>query len=302
MRILLFGGNGQLGKSIIEKIKDKNELIIYTNLKNDVNFCDFYEKENIINIIKKINPKIVINAVAYTDVERCEIYRDKARKINEVAVKILADTCRKIGTTLIHFSTDYVFDGNKKGNYTEEDLTNPINFYGISKRNGENNIINSGCNFMIIRLSWLYSFFNKKNFVMKIIDMIKEGLEIKITNNEVGSITSTDFVASKIQKILDFIKEEKKEIKEVFHLCAANPTNRFNIVQSIINSVVKDDNKKKLAIKNLHLIIENKNYNLAERPKNSKMSTIKFSKYFNEEILSWENDFNNFINKNNIDA
>ena len=219
MKILLIGGNGQLGQAISNKLDKKFDLKILTNSKNDQNYCDISNKKSIINIFEKFLPEVVINAAAFTDVDRCEIYRSKANQVNNLSLEEIASQCLKKNSILIHFSTDYVYDGNTKFFNSETDITNPINYYGTTKLNGEKKIIRSNCKFIILRLSWVYSSYKKNNFVLKIIEKLKRKDNITITNNEIGSITSTDFIAKKIEKILFFLKDKNVSIKEIFNLC-----------------------------------------------------------------------------------
>ena len=302
MKILLIGGNGQLGQAISNKLDKKFDLKILTNSKNDQNYCDISNKKSIINIFEKFLPEVVINAAAFTDVDRCEIYRSKANQVNNLSLEEIASQCLKKNSILIHFSTDYVYDGNTKFFNSETDITNPINYYGTTKLNGEKKIIRSNCKFIILRLSWVYSSYKKNNFVLKIIEKLKRKDNITITNNEIGSITSTDFIAKKIEKILFFLKDKNVSIKEIFNLCPSLPSNRVEIVNTLINRLIKDNKKNHLMKGKAYNSKNVNNPYLAKRPINSKMNTSKFSSYFNEQIESWEEDLENFIITNNINV
>ena len=302
MKILLIGGNGQLGQAISNKLDKKFDLKISTNSKNDQNYCDISNKKSIINIFEKFLPEVVINAAAFTDVDRCEIYRSKANQVNNLSLEEIASQCLKKNSILIHFSTDYVYDGNTKFFNSETDITNPINYYDTTKLNGEKKIIRSNCKFIILRLSWVYSSYKKNNFVLKIIEKLKRKDNITITNNEIGSITSTDFIAKKIEKILFFLKDKNVSIKEIFNLCPSLPSNRVEIVNTLINRLIKDNKKNHLMKGKAYNSKNVNNLYLAKRPINSKMNTSKFSSYFNEQIESWEEDLENFIITNNINV
>ena len=206
MKILLLGGKGQLGQTISKVLDKKFDLKILTNLKDDQNYCDISNKQSIIKIFEEFSPEVVINAAAFTDVERSEIYRDKANQVNNLSLEEISNQCLKKNSTLIHFSTDYVYGGKTKGFNSETDIAYPINYYGVTKLNGEKKIVRSNCKFIILRLSWVYSSCKKDNFVLKIIEKLKRKDNITITNNEIGSITSTHFIAKKIEKILFFFE------------------------------------------------------------------------------------------------
>ncbi len=302
MKILLIGGNGQLGQTISKVLDKKFDLKILTNLKDDQNYCDISNKKSIIKIFEEFSPEVVINAAAFTDVERSEIYRDKANQVNNLSLEEISNQCLKKNSTLIHFSTDYVYDGNTKGFNSETDIAGPINYYGVTKLNGEKKIIRSNCKFIILRLSWVYSYYKKNNFVLKIIEKLKRKDNITITNNEIGSITSTNFIAKKIEKILFFLKDNNISVKEIFNLCPSLPSNRLEIVYTLINRLIKDNEKNHLMKRKVYMTKNVNNSYLAKRPINSKMNTSKFSSYFNEKIESWEEDLEQFIIINNINV
>ena len=125
-----------------------------------------------IEIFNDFKPSICINTIAFTDVSKSEIFKDQPSLINNKAVNNLASACKKSKTKLVHFSTDYVFNGLKETPYIESDATNPLNFYGISKLRGEGSIRASGCEYLIIRTSWVFSEF-RKNFLKTILDLTK---------------------------------------------------------------------------------------------------------------------------------
>ncbi len=302
MKILLIGGNGQLGQAISKVLSEKFDLKIFTNSKDDHNYCNLSDKNSIAKAFEEYLPEVVINTAAFTDVERCEIYRAKADQINNLSLEEIAIQCLKKNSTLIHFSTDYVYDGGAKGFNSETDITNPINYYGVTKLNGEKKIVKSNCKFIILRLSWVYSNYKKNNFILKIIEKIKRKDNITITNNEIGSITSTNFIANKIEKILFFLKDNKISIKEIFNLCPSTPSNRVEIVCTLINKLIMDKKENNLMKKKVFKIKDVNSSYLATRPINSKMNTSKFSSFFNEKIESWEEDLEHFIKRYNINV
>lgn len=302
MKILLLGGKGQLGQTISKVLDKKFDLKILTNLKDDQNYCDISNKQSIIKIFEEFSPEVVINAAAFTDVERSEIYRDKANQVNNLSLEEISNQCLKKNSTLIHFSTDYVYGGKTKGFNSETDIAYPINYYGVTKLNGEKKIVRSNCKFIILRLSWVYSSYKKDNFVLKIIEKLKRKDNITITNNEIGSITSTHFIAKKIEKILFFLKDNNISIKEIFNLCPSLPSNRVEIVNTLINRLIKDNKKNHLMKGKVYKSKNVNNFYLAKRPINSKMNTSKFSSYFNEKLESWEEDLEHFIITNNINV
>ncbi|MBQ0768119.1 MAG: dTDP-4-dehydrorhamnose reductase [Bizionia sp.] len=193
VHILVTGANGQLGLTFKDAERPANETYVFV----DKEALDITNKIALQSFFAKHNFQYCINCAAYTNVEQAETNRDDAFLINADGVKYLAEVCGEFNTTLIHISTDYVFDGNKTSPYVESDSTEPINVYGASKLLGEDYLKETLANYFIIRTSWLYSKFGK-NFLKTIAKKIEEQADLKITTAEVGTPTScvdlADFV------------------------------------------------------------------------------------------------------------
>jgi dTDP-4-dehydrorhamnose reductase len=189
IKVLVTGANGQLGKTIDELYSKNNHGLDFTFVsKNEIDITD----ENALKSFFKSNHfDYCINCAAYTNVEQAEKTPDIAYRVNAEAVKYLAEACLETETTLIHISTDYVFDGEKQTAYTIDDLPNPINEYGKSKLQGEKYIQDILENYFIIRTSWLYSKKYGKNFYRTILDKAKTEKQLFITTDQVGCPTET---------------------------------------------------------------------------------------------------------------
>lgn len=230
MKILLTGSNGMLAKDLIEEFKSNNELILA-----DKYILDVTNKENIYNFIEKNKPDIVINASAYTAVDKAEDedQKDLVLKINSEGVLNLAECCAKNNIKFIHYSTDYVFDGKNKNGYIEEDLTNgPVNYYGYSKHLGEQGILKTsktypGFIYYIIRISWLYGS-GGKNFVNTMIFLSEIKDELNIINDQHGSPTYTVDVAKRTKYIL-----ENKLEKGIYHATNEGFTTWYEFTKEI---------------------------------------------------------------------
>ncbi|TYC15643.1 dTDP-4-dehydrorhamnose reductase [Bizionia gelidisalsuginis] len=196
--ILVTGGNGQLGSTFKDAKHKANEAFVFV----DKEALDITNKEDLQAFFAKHNFQYCINCAAYTNVEHAETDRETAFLINAEGAKYLAEVCRDFKTTLIHISTDYVFDGTKTSPYVETDSTAPINVYGASKLLGEQHVKETLSNHFIIRTSWLYSKFGK-NFLKTMARKMEEHAELKITTAEVGTPTScvdlADFVLHNIR-------------------------------------------------------------------------------------------------------
>jgi dTDP-4-dehydrorhamnose reductase len=212
--ILVTGSNGQLGNEfrlvVEEKEKDKINNYYFT----DVADLDITNKNDVSKFLVTNNIDIVVNCAAYTNVDKAEDDKEKADLINYIGPKYLAEVCRERNGFLIHISTDYVFDGTKNTPYTESDETKPLGVYGETKLKGENAIINSGCEYVIIRTSWLYSSFGK-NFLKTIQKLTSEKELIKVVFDQVGTPTNAHDLAEVIYLI---IQKNDTEIKnQIYH-------------------------------------------------------------------------------------
>lgn len=208
MKIALIGVDGQLGTDINIYFKSKGLKVTGLVGLKDIDVCDYRMSEN---ILKEIKPVLIINTAAFHDVDRCEDEVLSAFKVNVIGVKNLAVICREMNVPLMHFSTDYVFDGKKKEPYTESDYAGPISIYGISKLAGEQLMQYMLEKYYIVRLSGLYGLADcvgKKggNFVELMIKLAKKNKQIKVVNDQVLTPTSTRDVA---EKLFELIQTEK---------------------------------------------------------------------------------------------
>jgi len=196
MKILITGAYGMLGSDLRDVLKD-HELII-TGSK-DLNITD---QEKVIQFILEKSPQIVINAAAYTAVDNCESNYNDAYEVNSNGPKYLAIACNKLGIPLIHVSTDYVFEGNKKNPLVEEDKLGPKTVYGKTKLEGEKFIQDNTKKYFIIRTAWLYGI-HAKNFVKTMLNLSKNNKELKVVNDQIGSPTYSYDLAKAIAELLN---------------------------------------------------------------------------------------------------
>ncbi len=286
MKVCIIGSSGQLGYHLYEKFKKNSNYYFFSSkiLKPQFIKGSLTHVNQLILKLKKIKPSVIINCSAYTNVDRAEIEKKKAIILNSKSVKILSEFCYKNKVILIHFSTDYVYSGKGKNMWKENSLSKPINYYGISKFNGEKSIIKSNCKFIILRLSWLYGIYGKENFIIKIIKLAKIDKKITMVNDQFGSPTSTELVILVLKKILNKIKQNKFK-SGVFNLCPKQSVNRYELSKYILNNYF---NRKFLqSIKIYSTSTKNLNL-LALRPLNSRMNTNKIKKFLKVEIKNWK--------------
>ena len=196
MKILITGAYGMLGSDLRETLKD-HELLI-TGSKD----LDITDENKVMNYILEKSPEIVINAAAYTAVDNCETDYENAYSVNAIGPKNLAKACNKINIPLIHISTDYVFDGNKRTPLTEEDNLGPKTVYGKTKLEGEKLVQENAKKYFILRTAWLYGI-HGKNFVQTMLNLSKKNSELKVVNDQIGSPTYSKDLAIAISELLN---------------------------------------------------------------------------------------------------
>jgi dTDP-4-dehydrorhamnose reductase len=183
MRIVLFGKHGQLGGELFNSLKSLVQVYAY-----DWPDVDFLAPASIKRLIVTLHPDMVINAAAYTNVDKAESEAERARLINTEAPSLMAETCRTLGAAFVHYSTDYVFDGNKGTPYMEEDIPNPLNVYGRSKLEGEHAVLAAGGISLILRTAWVYGT-SKDSFVNKVLRWAHSQSEMRIVEDQVSNPT-----------------------------------------------------------------------------------------------------------------
>lgn len=198
MNILVTGSAGQLGHSLRDIAADSTNHYIFT----DVAELDITDKSAIIRMMESENIKLVINCAAYTNVDKAEDDFDTANLINNTAVRNLAEACKQFGATFIHVSTDYVFDGSSNIPYTEDMPLAPLGVYGVTKLHGEQAVLESGCDYIIIRTSWLYSEYGK-NFVKTMMMLTEERETLNVVFDQAGTPTYAGDLASAIYDIVE---------------------------------------------------------------------------------------------------
>ena len=277
--ILVTGSDGQLGNSI-RKISNQYDgyNFIFKN-KNQLDISCFNLVKKIINEFK-IN--IIINCAAYTNVEQAENRKELADLINHISVDNLANICSQENIQLIHISTDFVFDGLKDYPYNEKDIPNPINYYGLTKLNGEKKMMSYDLDkSIIIRTSWLYSEY-KNNFVSKILDKINHSKNINVVNDEIGSPTNSIDLAELILSVIPMLKNGKTEI---FHFSNLGFCSRYNFSNEI-NKIVNG----KSFINSVNILNSK-----VLRPKYSVLDSTKIINEFDIKIKSWEKSLSDHL-------
>jgi dTDP-4-dehydrorhamnose reductase len=270
--VLVTGASGQLGRCF-QKLAVREEDIDW--LFMDSSELDITSNRDLNNFFKSKKINYFINCAAYTNVEKAESDQEKAFQINAEAVKNLAEICKNNNTILVHFSTDYVFDGTSKSPYYETDYTNPINVYGASKLKGENYIRDILTNYFIFRTSWLYSEFGH-NFFNTILNKIEEKATLNITTSQTGTPTNANHLA---QLVLMLIKEKNTNFG-LYHFSNSGETTWYGFANEIL--------KVSGNLNNVQLNKDNSYKTTAERPDYSVLDKTKLLGVFKTPLESWE--------------
>ncbi|MDJ0036574.1 dTDP-4-dehydrorhamnose reductase [Pantoea allii] len=284
MNILLFGKNGQVGWELQRALSPLGDVIALD--RHSEAFCgDFENPEGIAETVRQIRPDVIVNATAYTAVDKAESDRELARQINATSVERLAQAAKDVNAWLVHFSTDYVFNGEGKRAWSEDDETAPVNFYGKTKLEGESAIIKALDNYMIFRTSWVYAA-RGKNFPKTMLKLAQEREKLSVIDDQFGAPTSAELIADcTAHCILHAIA--KPELAGVYHLVASGETNWYEYASKVIEYA----KNKGVAIKaqEIAAVPTSAFPTPANRPANSRLNTSKFSTAFNITLPYWEN-------------
>ena len=238
MRILLFGKNGQLGWELNRTLMCLGELVAL-----DYPEIDFEKPPNVIKVLNQIKPDLIVNAAAYTNVDEAEEEPDKARLINADTPGEIARWCKLHNAVLIHYSTDYVFDGTKGSPYTEEDEPNPLNVYGKTKLEGEIAVQQSGAPYLILRTAWVYSM-RGNNFVTKVLEWAKNSDVLRIVDDQISNPTwaralaeiTADVIAMGLEDIRSFFSSKGG----LYHCAGSGYCSRYDWANVIIATFLKN--------------------------------------------------------------
>ena len=282
MKILITGTNGQVGHALLRELS-YNELIDLTRQDFELTNLD-----QIRQVIDHYQPDIIINSAAYTKVDQAEDEPELVFQINRDAPKVMAEKAREYNIQLIHFSTDYVFDGKKKEAYVEDDPTHPLGVYGQSKLAGEEVIQEVGGLIYILRTSWVYSNIGD-NFFLTMKRLSKESNELRVVADQIGVPVSNQFIAEQIKKI---ILKLNKNNTGIYHLVPNGSCSWYDFAKVIIERMnPKFDLDQLIKIKTIDYPAK------AHRPKNSRLSNEKIKKTFMLEFDEWQLGLDRIIDK-----
>ncbi len=276
-KILLIGRSGQIGSELFCTLSTLGSVIAPNSRELDI--CNLAK---IRAVIQEIKPDVIVNAAAYTAVDQAEKNIEATYALNAEAPKVLAEEAKKNKSLLVHYSTDYVFDG-LLGTYQEDDIVNPQSVYGTSKQKGEEYIRNSGCNHLILRTSWVYGAY-RNNFYLTMCRLAKEHKEIRVVNDQMGCPTWSFLIALATSQILAQEKAYAGSESGTYHLCSNGSASWYDFAKEIL----KDTPVKVTPITTSEFPT------LAMRPKDSRMNCEKLEKHFGVMLPDWKESFELF--------
>ncbi|WP_405126296.1 dTDP-4-dehydrorhamnose reductase [Pseudomonas marginalis] len=227
MKILITGQHGQVSQALQQQLQGLGELIVLGR-----EHLDLADAKRIREQVRAHRPDLIINAAAHTAVDQAESEADLAFAINATAPGILAEEAKALGSPLIHYSTDYVFDGSKPGPYTEADTPNPLGVYGQSKLAGEQAIAAVGGQYLILRTSWVYSN-HGKNFLLTMQRLLQEKPHLRIVADQIGAPTWAVTIAASTRALIERWRAGKAGEWGIYHLTAEGETSWFGFAQAI---------------------------------------------------------------------
>lgn len=272
MRILLTGRNGQVGWELERALAPLGEVTA-----TDRAMLDLADTDAIRRVVRDVKPEVIVNAAAYTAVDKAESEPALAYAINATAPGVLAEEAKRVGALLVHYSTDYVFDGTKLTPYVEEDEPNPLNVYGASKLAGERSIQASGCRHLILRTSWVYGV-RGRNFLLTILRLAKERPELQVVDDQFGAPTAALAIARGSSMVLRAVRDDATS-DGLFHMTAAGSATWCEFARSIVALSRLNTPVRPIASGDF--------VTAARRPRNSLLDNSRLHGVFNVSLPDW---------------
>ena len=285
MKILLLGANGQVGWELRRSLAPLGEIRAY-----DRHTGNLQKLDDLSRLIRDFSPEAIVNAAAYTSVDKAESELDEAFLINSKAVEFLAKEAKLLNAWFIHYSTDYVFDGLKSGAYIETDTPNPQSVYGQTKYDGEESIKETKVKHLIFRTAWVYSK-RGTNFIKTMIQLANKQDELKVVNDQIGAPTGAELIADVTALCLYQIAQYKNSahnLSGTYHLTPTGETSWHGFAQFIIAEALGLGVKFRASFENVQAISTSEYPLPAKRPSNSLLDTKKICNTFNVYMPPWQ--------------
>ncbi|TKF69488.1 dTDP-4-dehydrorhamnose reductase [Vibrio sp. F13] len=291
MKILISGCNGQLGLSLTKQLVDYKDISVVALDRNEF---DVTNRDLVFKEVFNYKPDVIINTAAYTNVDKAEEEKSKAYLVNRDGPKNLADISQEQGITLIHVSTDYVFDGDKKEAYIESDVANPQGIYGLSKLDGENEILKSCDKSIIVRTAWVFGEYGS-NFFKTMLKLSEKKESISVVDDQIGGPTySGDLAKALIQIAIKSVEHESDVKYGIYHFSGFPYVSWYDFSKEIFLEL---RNKSEKCLTSTILPISSVDFGaIANRPKSSKLGMKKINEEFGVEPSDWKFALKNIKN------
>ena len=284
LRILLTGRDGQVGRELSRSLAKLGEVT--ATGRDELDLTSDYA---IGDVVHEVRPQLIVNAAAYTAVDKAESEPDFAHRINAEAVATLAAAAKSVGAAVIHYSTDYVFDGSKETPYVETDRPHPLSVYGKSKLDGEKALAAAGIPYLILRTSWVFGG-EGKNFLLTILRLAMERHELHVVSDQIGAPTWSRDIAKATLSIAEKWHQEKFATAKsgMYHIAAEGKTSWFGFAEEAVR--LRAMSPAGQGTKFAHLVaIPSSDYPTpAERPKNSQLDCTKVAREFDCKLPEWK--------------
>lgn len=286
MNLLLLGPNGQLGRQLQRSLAPLGPVTALDR-KGKNGLCgDLADLPSLAATVNTLAPDVIVNAAAYTAVDQAESEPDQARRINALAPAALAKAAKETNAWLIHYSTDYVFDGTGTAPWQEDDPKDPVNVYGKTKLEGEQAIRDSGCRHLIFRTSWVYSA-RGKNFINTMLNLAAQKDSLKVVNDQTGAPTGADLIADITAHAIRSAHKDEN-LCGTYHLAAAGQTTWYEYANLVITAAARAGMSIKTKPENIIPVPSTQFPTPAPRPKNSRLDTTRLQTAFNLHLPPWE--------------
>ncbi|QDC70780.1 dTDP-4-dehydrorhamnose reductase [Candidatus Methylopumilus universalis] len=290
--ILILGKTGQIGNSLLEVFSSNSNLHAF-----DSKGANLTNEPQLRYLIKKIKPRLIINAAAFTAVDQAEIKEIEALKVNARGIEIIGEEAEVLGAAVIHFSSEYVFDGTKKNPYLETDRTNPLSSYGTSKLKGEKLLLKACSRSVIIRTSWVASH-HGNNFLKTILKLAHEKNILRVVSDQLGVPTSSRLIAEISKALSERLEHDPEHFPfGIYHLVPSGETSWFDYANFVIKEAIIRGDTLKLGLDSIQAI-RTEDYPLpARRPKNSRLDTHLIQNTFGITLPSWQDGILDIMDK-----
>jgi dTDP-4-dehydrorhamnose reductase len=285
MKILLLGKNGQVGWELQRSLAPLGELVAPD--RDSKELCgDFTDLEGLARTVRSVKPEVIVNAAAHTAVDKAESEAGLARTINGLAPGVLAQEAKSINAWLVHYSTDYVFDGSGDRPWLEDDATAPLNVYGATKLEGEQLIQQSGCRHLIFRTSWVYGA-RGGNFAKTMLKLARERDSLSVIDDQIGAPTGADLLADVSAHAIRAARQ-RPELSGLYHLVASGETTWHGYASFVLDFARSKGIQLKVAPDAIKAVPTSAFPTPARRPHNSRMDTKKLQHAFDLYLPQWQ--------------